>query len=512
MKNALKMLAAAALSCSPALLSGQNGPLLPSFMEMQAREAMPEVPALRWTAPSDAVELPQSVDNSTSEAFPPVFSQIGGSCAQAATIGYMFTYEVNSLLGRPADIPENRFSYLYSWNFINGGRDEGSLSWDGILLSLYSGMMTEADFPVQTSAYSFRWASGYDKYFRAMHWRVKSFEYMDAGSPEGVVSLKRYLYDGGEAGGKGRVVVFSSASEGWKMDDCYDGPSLTGYRSILLGLPVDGAHAMTIVGYDDTVECDFGDRTTYGAFIVVNSWGSYMHDNGRYYIPYCFFEEEQDPRYILSKEVVGIDVEYVEPTLVFSAGVDYSSRDDLSFSVGAAPEPWSEAPETVWAINIASNQGGDYPMQGSGFDSEIEFGFDASPIAGKAFAMHDVSWFLGVNKNARGSVDGSGKVTSFKVYDYRGGEDAPVVLTAELPEDTRIRSGQNWYVLRTASPQTVSASPVAWLGADGKPTNASFIVRTADGGYAKIRFSDYDRENGKITLRYVYSSDSHLGH
>lgn len=490
----------------------QNGPLLPQFMTGKPSGTMSEVPAARWSAPMDGVQLPVSVDNSTSDAFPPVFSQIGGSCAQASTIGYMFTYEVNTLLGRSATSPENRFSYLYSWNFINGGKDEGSLSWDGIVLSKYSGMMTEADFPVQTSAYSFRWASGYDKYFRAMHYRVKSFEYIDAGSADGVLALKRYLFDGGEQGEKGKVVVFSSASEGWKMDDNYDGPSGTGYRSILLGLPVAGAHAMTIVGYDDSVECDLGDRTTFGAFIVVNSWGSFMHDNGRYYLPYCFFEEEQDPRYILSKEVVGIDVEYVEPVLVFSAGVEYSSRDDLSFSVGAAPMSWSETPEAVWEINIARNQGGDYPMQGSGFDPDIEFGFDASPIADKAFGMEDVNYFLGVTKNARGSVNGNGRVTSFKVYDYRDGEDNPRVFVAQLPEDSEIRSGQNWFVLRTTDLETTSASPVEWLKPDGQPVNASFIVRTADGGYAKLKFSDYDRKNGKINLRYVYTSDTHLGH
>ena len=97
-------------------------------------------------------------------------------------------------------------------------------------------------------------------------------------------------------------------------------------------------------------------------------------------------------------------------------------------------------------------------------------------------------------------------------HDYRDGEDDPVVLTAELPEDTEIRNGTNWYALKTTEPETTSASPVEWLQADGQPLKATFIVRTADGGYAKVRFSEYDRKNGKINLRYVYTSDTHLGH
>lgn len=482
------------------------------FLGGSDSSSIPEVPTVRFAAPKETVVLPSSVDNSVSPAFPPVFSQIGGSCAQASTIGYMFTYEVNTLLNRNADIPENRFSYLYSWNFINGGEDDGSLSWDGIKLSLNCGMMSEADFPKQTSAYTFNWASGYEKYFRALHYGVKSFQYITADSPEGVAELKRYLYDGGVSGGKGKLVVFSSAGEGWRLNENYSGPSETGYKCLLTSLPTSGAHEMTIVGYDDSVVCDIDSQVTYGAFIVVNSWGSYYHDRGRYYLPYRFFEEPQDSKYDLSKNVTGIIVQYVEPSLVYSAGIDYSSRDDIRFSVGAAPKAYSEAPETTWQIDIASNQGGDYPMQGRYGPSDIEFAFDASRIADEAFGMEDVTFFLGIRKDTRGSVGGEGKLTSFKVYDYRNGEKNPTIWTAQVGPDATIEKGQNWYPLRTVSLKTTSASSVKWLDTAGQPVNASFIVKTPKGGYAKVKFSGYDREKGTIKIKYVYASDSHIGH
>ena len=135
MMKKLKMAASAVLLIQAVAINAQNVPLLPQFAMLKSVEAQTGVPARPWSAPADDVSLPEAVDNSILEAFPPIFNQIGGSCAQAATIGYMFTYEVNSLLGRKADVPENRFSYLYSWNFINGGKDEGSLSWDGIASS-----------------------------------------------------------------------------------------------------------------------------------------------------------------------------------------------------------------------------------------------------------------------------------------------------------------------------------------------------------------------------------------
>ena len=77
--------------------------------------------------------IPDGVDNSKLIYFPPLISQIGGSCAQASYIGYMFTYEMNRLLNRNAsETKDNQFSYLYTWNFINGGIDEGSLGTEGL--------------------------------------------------------------------------------------------------------------------------------------------------------------------------------------------------------------------------------------------------------------------------------------------------------------------------------------------------------------------------------------------
>ena len=97
-----------------------------------------------WKSPAKvgSQTLPTSVDNSTSIHFPPIFNQIGGSCAQASSIGYVFTYEMNALLDRDASIPENRFSYLYAWNLINDGADEGSFQYQGLQIASSNGIMT----------------------------------------------------------------------------------------------------------------------------------------------------------------------------------------------------------------------------------------------------------------------------------------------------------------------------------------------------------------------------------
>ena len=76
--------------------------------------------------------LPPFVDNSANKYFPPIIDQSGGSCAQASSIGYVFTYEMNRYLDRDASAsPANRFSYQFIWNLVNDGVDQGGFAEDG---------------------------------------------------------------------------------------------------------------------------------------------------------------------------------------------------------------------------------------------------------------------------------------------------------------------------------------------------------------------------------------------
>ena len=178
--------------------------------------------------------MPAGVDNSKLKYFPPLINQIGGSCAQASYIGYMFTYEMNRLLDRDASASKDyQFSYLYTWNFINDGKDEGSLGTDGLQIAFEGGIATEADFPSQYSSYQFKWATGYDSYLKALHNRVtkiRTFEVLDRA---GIDKVRNYLWNRGEPGKPGGIVTFSSRSSGWKINTNYTGPSATGYKALL---------------------------------------------------------------------------------------------------------------------------------------------------------------------------------------------------------------------------------------------------------------------------------------
>ena len=93
-------------------------------------------------------QLPDCVDTSHSKYFPPLINQKGGSCAQASAIGYMFTYDMKLLLYRDASASAaNRFSYQYTYNLVNEGKDNGSFGWDGLTLDAANGIITEEDWP-----------------------------------------------------------------------------------------------------------------------------------------------------------------------------------------------------------------------------------------------------------------------------------------------------------------------------------------------------------------------------
>ena len=467
-----------------------------------------------WKCPAPvtraASELPVSVDNSLSRHFPPIIYQIGGSCAQASGIGYMFTYEMNTLLDRDASLPENRFSYLFSWNFLNNGIDEGGFTEEGLSLGMNTGFMTESDFPNQTSVFYYSWATGFEKYLNALKYRPTEFVRLEITDEESIGQAKRYLYNKGVEGGEGGVLIFSGYSDALQgLYSNYSGPSETGYDCIMEEYSTEGAHAMTIAGYDDTVEFTDPDGQIHkGAFIAVNTWGTFSHDDGRYYLPYWFFLHEHENQY-LQNDLLGVAVEYREyPEIVFRVALDYTSRNDIALRMGVGNKGSDSTPVYDYPSPVIYNQGNDFPMQGQYGDSGIEIALDFSKYTGKVEEMAEPNYFLTVTRSNIGSELGEGTIESFSVYDYRDDPASPRIYTCESINHTVLKEGRNMFNIPTVEPDQCSYTPVRWLNAvTGQPVAAPFVFRTADGKYAKVRFSEYDRENGTIRMKYVYAGD-----
>lgn len=436
--------------------------------------------------------LPSSVDNSKLKYFPPVISQQGGSCAQASGIGYMFTYEINRLLDRDASqSAANRFAYLFTWNIVNEGADNGGFVDEGLGIARSFGVMSEEDYG-SPSVYQYKWASGYDKYYRAAHYRVKSILFYDATTDDELTKIKEYLYNHGNGSETGGVLTFSTRSSNWAINQYYDGPSETGYKSMLTKLATNGAHALTIAGYDDTVEYTDTDGNVHlGAFIVVNTWGSWWADEGRFYLPYWFFtHRDNSSETMLSSAMTACGVYYSEPKIMFKLNLSYSSRNDLRVTCGANTAPYASYAANTYNNPILCNQGGDHAMTGSYNTAQakekIEMGIDFSDHVRDSSTQYG-RYFLNVIRSAMGKL-GEGSLTGFSVIDYRGSQ--PVEYVCRGLGAKNLELGSNNFSVSTLHPGHFSASNAASaLDSKGNVSSKTYVVRTAKGRYAKLKFS-----------------------
>lgn len=465
----------------------------------------------RWTPYStrSAEDMPAWVDNSQTVYFPPLFTQKGNSCSQAAAVGYLFTYEMNRQLGRPADIEANRFSYLWTWNFLNGGKNNGSWAEYGLRIIHGAGAMPESLFPQQSTVGEHRWANGYDKYFEAMHYGVDEILSINSNSSAGVDRMKRYLWDKGNGTNPGGLLTITAYSSGWEIDSHYDGPSGTGYKALLRKPGTEGAHTLTIVGYDDLVEFTAPDGILRkGAFITVNTlYGPLISDNARLYIPYYFFSTERSSN-TLGHYAVGIVPEYRFPKVVFKLKLKSASRNDIAIVMGVADKPYAINPSVYAQSTILTRQGGDHNMQGPGASEEIEVGLDFSAQVEQYESYGEPKYFVNIVKYDKTGNNSPAYIQHFSVLDYRDDPANPTEYVCdEIEGDLPLGTGANYFSVATTKVQTTSASPYHWYDSvTMKLYGAPFVIRTSDGRYAKIRF-DYNERNRRMEITYVFQPD-----
>ena len=251
--------------------------------------------------------LPPFVYNGQDKYFPPIFNQDGGSCGSAAGVGYQFTHEINSYRDADASLPENQYPSHFTWLMAyQTSTTEGMAKGTGIPnVPTYGGRTYSRLFGAQThDDPDYGWMQGYDKWFSAM-WNRSAYDFTMAptDTPEGRQELKEWLYNhsGDETMHGGGVAGIGVAAYGtWAAI-----PSSAANREAgVVGKKYVKAwgdtfnHALTVCGYDDRIEFDLdgngivGERKNSdgyderGAWIVVNSWGTWWGNGGFAYVPY----------------------------------------------------------------------------------------------------------------------------------------------------------------------------------------------------------------------------------
>lgn len=217
--------------------------------------------------------LPSKVD--LSDKMPPV----GNQGQQGSCVGWATTYAMKSYHERiknnnwDFDPPwkggqgEHIFSPAFTYNQINGGRDNGSVISDALRLLVNKGAVPWKVMPYSQNDYTTQPTSSMKR--KAMGFRAKSYKRMPAGN---INAIKAEL-------AKGNPVV-----TGVPVDDNFYGLK----KGVLdsKGGRNYGGHAILIVGYDDNKRSPRGHR---GAIKIINSWGTYWGDRGYGWISYKYF-------------------------------------------------------------------------------------------------------------------------------------------------------------------------------------------------------------------------------
>ena len=424
---------------------------------------MQYAPMQKSAARTDAVpaeQRPAYVNNAELKFFPPVFNQDGGSCGSASRICYMFTYELNAYRNLNGKLAQNYYPSHFVWLHTNGnsGKDQFVTSIGVPSAATYGGQTYSSLFGYQDCADNdFGWMQGYDKWFEAMHNRMlKPANFpVSVGTEEGREAVKNWLWNhsGDTSFQAGGICGIGVASAGGNYNASI--PNTTANKNAGVvgkkyvkawGTQVD--HALTIVGYDDRIEFDLdgndvageADKDEVGAWIIVNSWGTWWGNNGFIYCPYAFagasFRSDGTfARNWWEPEIYKVRKDY-RPLRTIKLEMDYSRRSEIKLSAGVSADINATAPErTVEFEHFRYAGDGNYgntnpapeiPMLGRWADGKLhtepmEFGYDLTDLTAGYERSMPLKYFFIVETKSWGK--GSGNIYNASIMDYEYNEE-----------------------------------------------------------------------------------------
>ncbi len=404
---------------------------------------IPEVKLPARYLGDNAPLLPVSIDNSTQPYFRPITWQSGYECGQSAGVAFNFTYEIDRLRGVAASQAANQYPTHFVWDFLNNANNyQGASFFDSWEIVRACGTMNVADYggALNTGGYT-RWISGYNVYYNGMSNRLNSVKAIRVDTPEGLLTLKYWLYEhleGSPVGGVGNIYgqYFGTPSTTLPAGTPEAGKFVQTYWG---GSP---SHAWTICGYNDSIRYDFNGDGQYTNHLDINGDGTVdMHDweigglkfaNGYAGLPwsnsgfcYTMYKNLADNigfGGIWNHTVYIIDVKSTcSPKLTMKVTLKHTSRNKLKVTAGVSTDVSATVPSYVQEFPIFNNQGGDLFMQGgtTEADKTIEFGLDLAPLVNQANVNLPAKFFLQVQETDPSS-QATGEIVGWSLLDYTG--------------------------------------------------------------------------------------------
>lgn len=451
------------------------------------------------SAAASAAALPRSVDNSTLKYFPPIRSQGSiGSCAQWAGMYYCFTHMAAMLRDQDAKAGGDtlRFSPKYTYNLVNGGSDSGSWYTDGWNVAKKHGAATWAEWP-------------YDSNFRAWPltaavWRNALAHKTDTtgwvngiDQTTGLDQLKTLLVNG-------YVLSLATYVNSWQFktagndpgtsaDDAYVGKAVAYWVN-----GTAGAHAMTIVGYNDDIWVDINSNGTVdagekGALRIANSWGTGYREAGFTWLAYDSLKTVSGvtggPSAGRRQSIWSAQVAWVLPKASYTPKalaqftLRSATRNQLYVSLGIS-DTSKTTPTTLWTPNtLLYFAGGPYAFDGTTAAVDGTFVLDFTDLA-PAYGVPKRYYLRVSDSTSGGPVD-------VKAYKWVNVPDNVEVSRAGLPEALDMQTG------------TYDVDATISTGGGGTPPTISDVTDRAiaeDGATGAIAFTVGDAETPAADL------------
>ena len=439
----------------------RNGGRAVSTVTQAATEAAPtDITALLAVGTEGTALLPASVDNSTSRFFPPIDDQSSiGSCAAFSTTFYTMTYMVARAnnWNVTGSTRTNKFSPKFIYNMINGGSDNGSYITSAYNVMQSCGVPFWSVWPYDSS-YT-QWPTNAAIWRNSIPFRMGDYGSLpNLDTAAGLAAAKGMLANG-------YILNMSLDIDGWHFTTIKNDPSTTA-DDALVGWPIvdyaavnSSGHAMTIVGYDDTVWCDINnngviDPGEKGAFKVCNQWGTGWQRNGFAYVAYDALKSvsaisgahntsrEAAFWYEMAYFIQARPAGYV-PSLLAECTLNTANRGGTSVSLGFASTT-NTAP-TTWSPSGLSYDGGAWGFNGDSVAVDGNFVLDFSDMA-DASAPH--RWFMGVYQ---GNASTPCAVKAYKLTDAAGvalatcsGVSSDGIVTGPLPQSAAGSTVYTW--------------------------------------------------------------------
>jgi C1A family cysteine protease len=361
-----------------------------------------------------ASAVPAQVDNSQLASFPNIGNQgAESSCVTWASTYYMMSHEVCLALGCDNKVAQAHvFSPRWTYNMINSGNDSGSYTSDAFNLLASQGAAQLSELPYIAGQYRF-WDLNSDHWKNAINFRTQSYSSLSLNSDTAFANAKNLLING-------HLIYFTTYINSWQIATVQADPAqlsnpFAGQAIARYVNGSSGSHAMTIVGYDDSIWTDINgngivDAGEKGAFKVANSWGSSWRNAGYIWVAYDAFRSVSAVPNFAPAGRAPIDQGYggtttiyqpYAPKLLGKIRISHLLRNQMSFSFGSSSTS-SKTAQASWRPFALVNKGGAYSFNGTTTEVEGTFYFDISSLY-TASSVDQQRFYLTATDNVSGS-------------------------------------------------------------------------------------------------------------